>query len=160
MNSPSIFDTLLVWPIINILVLIYQLLMAAHIPYAFGFSLIFLTIVIRLLIYPFVNTQLKASRKMQELSPHLSRLKEKHKKDAKMIQQETMRLYKEHGVNPAAGCLPTLVQLPIIWALYTVLQHLVSLKPNEIVSYINNIVYSPSLRLTQPWDQYFFGLER
>ena len=68
-----------------------------------------------------------------------------------------MRLYKEHGVNPAAGCLPLLIQLPLIWALYAALQLIV--KPGMVtLKTINAMLYSSSFKLTQPWDTYFFGL--
>ncbi|MCL5439137.1 MAG: YidC/Oxa1 family membrane protein insertase [Patescibacteria group bacterium] len=154
----SLFNTLLVNPIINVLVIIYQALNFLRIPYSLGFSIILLTIVVRLILYPFTNSQLKASKKMQDLAPHLSNLKNKHKGDAKMLQQETMRLYKEHGVNPAAGCLPVLIQLPIIWALYSVLQKVVGNNVHQVVSDVNNIIYFNAFKLTKPWDQMFFGI--
>lgn len=154
----NIFNTFLVYPIINILLAIYQGLSFLHIPYALGFAIVILTIFIRFLLYPLISMQLKSSKKMQELTPHLSRIKEKHKGDAKRLQHETMRLYKEHGVNPAAGCLPMLVQLPIIWALYSVLQKIVALHPNSIVLEINKIVYLDFLKLSKPWDQHFFNI--
>lgn len=152
------FNILLVYPITNALVAIYLALYTLHVPGAFGFAIILLTIFIRFVIYPFTHAQLKTSKKMQTLTPHLNHVKEKHKGDAARIQQETMKLYKEHGVNPAAGCLPVLIQLPIIWGLYTVLQHTVSLKSAVVVKYINNIVYSDSLKLSQPWDIHFLGV--
>lgn len=154
----EIFNLILVHPIINILVGVYKGLFFLHIPYALGFAIIILTIIIRFLIYPLMASQLKSSKKMQALSPHLSRIKDKHKGDAKKLQAETMKLYKEHGVNPAAGCLPVLVQLPIIWALYSVLQKIVGLDPKVVVSEINKIVYFDFIKLDQPWDPYFFGL--
>ncbi len=154
----NIFDTLLVYPITNILVAIYLVLLHFHIPGALGFAIILLTIVIRFVIYPFTHAQLKTSKKMQALTPHLHHVKEKHKGDAARIQQETMKLYKDHGVNPAAGCLPVLIQLPIIWALYTVLQKIVGLKPDQVVKEINSIVYSDALRLSRPWDINFLGI--
>ena len=107
----NIFDTILVFPITNALLLVYHFLNLVHLPFALGFSIIILTIIIRLILYPLTTSQIKASKKMMDINPHLAKLKEKHKGDAKMLQQETMRLYKEHGVNPAAGCLPVLVQL-------------------------------------------------
>lgn len=128
------------------------------VPYALGFSIILLTIFIRFVLYPLTTSQLKASKKMQTIAPHISVLKEKHKGDSKRIQAETMKLYKEHGVNPAAGCLPVIVQLPIIWALYSVLGKIVALKPAEIVSYINNLIYFDFLKIAKPWDETFFGL--
>ncbi len=153
-----LFHEALVRPIITVLVVIYHALFALHAPSPLGFSIIILTIFIRFVTYPLITSQLKTSKKMQELTPHLSRLKEKHKDDATLLQQETMKLYKEHGVNPVAGCLPSLLQLPIIWALYTVLQQIVGLAPESIVAKINQEVYFPALNLTTPWDQHFFGL--
>lgn len=153
----DLFHNLLYVPIINLLVLLYHAISFIHIPYALGFAIIVLTIVIRLLLYPLMSSQLKASKKMQDLNPHLKNLKEKHKGDAKMLQQETMRLYKEHGVNPAAGCLPVLVQLPLIWALYAALQLIV--KPGmATLKEINAMLYSDSFKLLKPWDANFFGL--
>ena len=154
----EIFNTILVTPITNILLGIYQLLVYLHIPYPLGFSIILLTAVIRFILYPLTASQLKATTKMQTLTPHLSRLKEQHKNDAKRLQEETMALYKEHGVNPAAGCLPLLIQLPVIWGLYAVLQKIVGLKPDVLVKTVNDLAYAPFLHLTKPWDTHFFGL--
>lgn len=153
----NIFDSLIVNPIINILLLIYTLLSATGLPFALGFSIIVLTIIIRFILYPLTGAQIKASKKMQDMTPHLSKLKEKHKGDAKMIQAETMKLYKEHGVNPLAGCLPVLIQLPVIWGLYSVLMKIISLGANS-VSELNKIAYVDFIKLTKPWDTYFFGL--
>jgi YidC/Oxa1 family membrane protein insertase len=154
----NFFNVILVWPITNVLVAIFKSLIFLHIPYALGFSIIVLTVLIRLLLYPLIASQLRASKKMQEVAPHVNKLKDKHKGDAKMLQQETMRLYKEHGVNPAAGCLPLLIQLPIIWALYAVLRQIVSLSSKQAILQINKVVYTSSLKLTGSWDQSFFGL--
>lgn len=154
----SLFNSILVKPILNVLLLIYHGLLILHIPYPLGFSIIGLTIVIRLILYPLTSSYLKTSAKMQKIAPHLSRLKEKHKSDAKRLQSETMKLYKEHGVNPAAGCLPSLVQLPIIWGLYAVLQKVVALGPQQTVAYINGFSYFNFLRISRSWDQNFFGV--
>ena len=153
----QIFDLLLIHPILNILLALYHAFLYLHIPYALGFSVIGLTIVVRIVLYPFTHSQLKTSKKMQDLSPHISNLKDKHKNDAKMLQAETMKLYKDHGVNPAAGCLPLLVQLPIIWSLYTVLQKAVTEDPAKALSYMNSIAYVDWLKLTHSWDLSFFG---
>ena len=154
----NFFNLILVNPIINVLVLLYQLFSFMHIPYALGFSIIGLTILIRLLLYPLISSQLRASMKMQKVAPHISDLKEKHKGDAKALQAETMKLYKEHGINPAAGCLPVLIQMPIIWALYGVLQRIVGFNAHSVVSEINKIVYFDFLKLHNSWDATFFGL--
>ena len=151
MSNPLNF---LIYPMINILVVIYLCFNFFHIPYALGWSIIGLTILIRFALYPLTASQLKATKKMQELNPHIARLKDKHKNDAKMLQSETMKLYKEHGVNPLAGCLPILVQLPVIWSLYSVLQNIV--KYNLVQ--INKILFWNNIKLTKIWDTTFFGL--
>lgn len=154
----NIFSIVLINPIINVLVAIYQGLIMLHIPYALGFSIIALTALFRLVLSPLIGSQLKTSRKMQKLTPHLNKLKELHKNDATRLQQETMKLYQEHGVNPVAGCLPLLIQLPLIWALYAVLQQVVKTNAKEVLSYVNNALYFPGLRLSHMWDTSFFGL--
>lgn len=158
MTDPSFFNIVLVWPIVNILLAIYNGLLFLNIPFPLGFAIIILTIFIKIILYPFVSAQLKVSKKMQELSPHLAKLKEKHKHDSKTLQGETMRLYKEHGVNPAAGCLPMLIQLPILFMLYSVLQKIVTQKSNVILGELNKIAYFESLKLNLAWDTNFFGL--
>src|SRR3989344_7819293 len=154
----ELFNSTFVYPLINILVALYSVFSYIQLPYALGFAIIGLTVVIRFLIYPFTASQIKSSLKMQKLSPLMKKLKEKYKGDAARIQKETLNLYKEHGVNPAAGCLPILIQMPIIWALYTMLQKIVSLKPEEVVPEINKIVYFDFLNLTNVWDTTFFGV--
>jgi YidC/Oxa1 family membrane protein insertase len=152
------FNVALVNPIANTLLVIYHALFFIGVPYALGISIVILTILFRIATYPLMSTQIKSSKKMQELNPHLSKIKERHKGDTKRLQQETMKLYKDHGINPAAGCVPILIQLPFIWALYTVLQRVVGLDSKIVVSEINKIAYFDFLGLTKPWDTSFFGL--
>lgn len=155
----EVFTEVFVRPIINVLVLMYQGFSVSHIPYPLGFSIILLTIAIRFLLYPLTHSQLKASKKMQELSPHISKIKDRHKGDNPRIQQETMKLYKEHGVNPAAGCLPIIIQLPVIWSLYSVLQQIVDPNMKKVLSYVNTHTYDINfLKLAHGIDQNFFGI--
>lgn len=154
----EIFSGAIINPIVTIVAGIYYLLTLLHVPSALGFSIILLTIVIRLIIYPFTVTQLKTAKKMQKITPHLNKLKEKHKGDSKALQAATMALYKEHGVNPAAGCLPLVIQLPIIWGLYYVLQQIVSTNPKHVVDFVNHAVYIHSFQIHRAWDPSFFGL--
>ncbi len=149
------FDTLLIQPITNILVAIYQFLLSMHVPSALGFSIILLTIIIRLILYPIIASQLRASKKMQEVQPHLSRLKEKHKGNPKDLQSAQMQLYKEFGINPVAGCLPLIIQLPVIWGLYAVLNQTVHQTSYQAV---NKLIYLQSMKLNHLWDTHFFGL--
>src|SRR5688572_63183 len=105
----NIFNVIFTNPITNVMVAFYQAFSALGIPFAFGFSIIALTILIRFVLWPLTASQIRSQHKMQKAAPHIAALKDKHKGDAKMLQSETMRIYKEHGVNPAAGCLPVLV---------------------------------------------------
>ncbi len=152
------FNTFLNNPIINILLALYHIFSFMHIPYSLGFAIIGLTIVIRFILYPLTKSQLEASAKMQKVVPHLSKIKEKYKGDNTRIQQETMRIYKEQGINPAAGCLPVLIQMPLIWSLYYVLQRVVGFKTNLDVSGINKLAYFDFLKLHHVWNTTFFGL--
>lgn len=152
------FDILFINPIINLLVGIYHLLLLIRVPSTLGVSIILVSIAIRLILYPFTRSYLKASKKMQSLTPHLSRLKERHKGDSKKIQEETMLLYKEHGVNPLAGCLPMLVQIPIAWGLYSVLQKVAQLNAKATLAYVNGAAYGTYFRLNHVWDTIFFGI--
>jgi YidC/Oxa1 family membrane protein insertase len=154
----NFFNVIFIIPITNILVAFYDIFAMIRVPYSLGFAIIGLTVAIRFVLYPLTASQIKASVKMQKIAPLLSGLKERHKGDNAKIQQETMRLYKEHGINPAAGCLPVLIQMPIIWALYSVLQNVVNIKPEMVVAQINKVIYFDFLKLHGAWDSTFFGL--
>lgn len=150
----NIFTILLTQPITNLLIGLYQGFNFLHIPFAIGFAIIGLTIIIRIILYPFTHSQLKNTKKMQELAPHLKNLKELHKGDSKKLQAETMRLYKEHGVNPMAGCLPVIIQFPIIIALY---HSIFSLFNQKGLEEINKLLYSFIPGLNRMPDLNFFG---
>lgn len=153
----NIFEILFINPITNVLVASYKLLSLIGMPFALGFSIIILTVIIKLILWPFVSTQIKSAAKMQKLTPHMSALKEKHKGDKKKHQEELMKLYKEHGINPAAGCLPLIIQLPVIWSLYSVLTTIVGAQSVAAIDKINKILYFDFLKLTSVWDTNFLG---
>jgi YidC/Oxa1 family membrane protein insertase len=98
----------------------------AGIPYSFGFAIILFTLVIKLVTLPLTFQQLRASKAMQQLQPELQELQKKYKGDREKLAQAQMEKYKEAGVNPLGGCLPTLVQLPVWFALYRALFNLAS----------------------------------
>lgn len=91
------------------------------IPYSFGFAVILFTVVIKLATFPLNQKQIKASRAQQELQPKLKALQKKLGDDREAMAKAQMDLYKEHGINPLGGCLPTLVQMPIWFGLYRAL---------------------------------------
>ncbi len=86
-----------------------------------GVAILLVTILIRLLLWPLMQKQLKGQKAMMELQPKLDEIKEKFKDNREAQATETMKLYRESGVNPLGSCLPLLVQLPILIALYQVL---------------------------------------
>src|SRR3989344_5639834 len=157
MNIGDIVNLIFLGPVINLLVLIYQGLSALHIPGALGFSIMFLTIVIRVLVWPFMASQIKATKKMADLKPHLDALKIKHKGDKQGMATAQMALYKEHGVNPAGGCLPALIQIPVFIALY---QSIINILPGAggNIENINRLLYFPQLKLPSNIDSSFLGL--
>lgn len=88
----------------------------------YGIAIILLTILIKLLVLPLTLKQQKSMTKMQQMQPKLKEVQEKYKYDKDKASQETMKLYKEYGVNPMGGCLPLLIQFPILIAFYRVIQ--------------------------------------
>lgn len=85
---------------------------------SYGLSIIILTVIIKMLLYPLTKKQIKSLKGMQEIAPKLKKLQEKHKDNPQLLQQKMIQLYQEAGVNPMAGCLPMLIQMPILMALY------------------------------------------
>ena len=84
----------------------------------FGIGIILLTIAIKLVLYPLTKQQFDSMKKMQSLMPEMKKLKEKYKDNPQTLQLETMKMYKENKINPLGGCLPMLIQLPFLFALF------------------------------------------
>jgi YidC/Oxa1 family membrane protein insertase len=91
-------------------------------------AIIVLTIVIKSLLWPLQNKSTESMKKMQELQPKMNVLKEKYSDDPQRMNQELMGLYKKHGVNPMAGCLPMFIQIPIFFGFYNMLGKAVELR--------------------------------
>jgi YidC/Oxa1 family membrane protein insertase len=87
----------------------------------YGVSIILLTACVKGVLWPLQNKANKSMRKMSALAPKMQELKEKHKDDPTRMNQEVMKLYKEHGVNPVGGCLPMMIQIPIFFGLFSML---------------------------------------
>lgn len=90
---------------------------------SYGLAIILLTVAIRVLILPLTIYQTKSMKKMQEVQPLMKELQTKHKDDPQKLNAEMMALYKEKGVNPFAGCLPLLIQMPFLYAIFAVLNN-------------------------------------
>ncbi len=87
----------------------------------FGLAILALTVIIKLLFYPLANKSYRAMSKMRKLAPEMKKLRDRYSDDKQKMQQELMAMYKKEKVNPASGCLPILVQIPVFFALYKVL---------------------------------------
>ncbi|MFM1653484.1 membrane protein insertase YidC [Brevibacillus sp. B_LB10_24] len=111
-DSTSFWDKYLVWP------LSWLIKESASLLGSYGLGILVATVIIRLIILPLMIKQIKSSKKMQELQPELQKIREKHKNDPQKAQQETVLLFQKNNVNPLAGCLPLLVQMPILIAFY------------------------------------------
>lgn len=101
----------------------------------YGLAIIMFTIVIKLVLLPLTIVQVKSMRKMQELQPKIKEIQAKYKNDAQKSQQAMMELYQKHGANPFSGCLPLLVQMPILFALFSALRNFFN--PTLHPAYVN-----------------------
>lgn len=128
-----IWDDLLVNPLLNLLVFLHNVIPGHDL----GVAIIIITIVIRFLVVPLSIKASRSQRKMKQLMPELSLLKEQHKEDQQALARAQMEFYKRNGVSPFASCLPVLIQFPILIALYNVLREgLAQINPDQIYSFI------------------------
>lgn len=95
---------------------------------SFGWSIILLTLIVKLMVLPLTNKSMKSMKKMAELAPQINAIKQQNKKNPQKVQLETMALYKKNKVNPISGCLPILLTIPIFISLYSLFQNMVELK--------------------------------
>ena len=154
----NIFDLVLVQPILNLLVAIYQGLIFLKLPGALGFAIIVLVVIVRAISWPLTSTQLKSAAKMAELRPRLDEIKKRFGHDRTKHQEEQMRLYRSAGVNPAAGCLPLILQMPIFIGLYNVLIRVVEAATNlDKLDGLNRLLYWPALAVSG-LDPTFLGV--
>lgn len=105
----------------------------------YGIAIILLTALVKVISYPFTRKAHKSMKEMQKLQPQLVELKEKYRDDPQKLNRATMRLYKEHGVNPLGGCIPWLPQIPIFWALFALLGSAVELRGAPFLLWIDDL---------------------
>ncbi len=110
-----------------------------------GWSIVLLTIIIKILFFPLTYQSTKSMSKMQDLQPKIKALRNKYKKakqdpeQRRKLNEETMRLYKQHGVNPAGGCLPMLIQLPIFWGFFQLLRVALEFRHSPWILWIGDL---------------------
>src|SRR3954462_1202250 len=100
-------------------------------PLSWAWSIIALTIIVRLLLVPLTVKQMKSMQAMQRLQPEIKKLQEKYKDDRQRLNQELMAFYKENKLNPFGSCLPLVLQLPVFFSLFLVLRHFSTLAKNH-----------------------------
>lgn len=127
-------------PLVNALIFLYQLLFQN-----FGLAIIVLTVAIRLLLLPLTRSSMRAASKMRELAPEIDKLKKKYGKDQQAFARAQMELYKQHGANPAAGCLPQIIQLIVLIALYQAFIQVLRVD-GDVIQKLNEVLY-PQLQL-------------
>jgi YidC/Oxa1 family membrane protein insertase len=120
-------------PILRFLQLVYRLVKN------FGLAIIVFAIVMKAIFFPLSRIQNKQMKSMQLLQPKLDELKKRYKNDAEGLNRETMQLYKLYKVNPLAGCLPLLIQMPIFFAMYQVLRTSIDLRHAQFIFWIHDL---------------------
>ncbi|PIP25166.1 MAG: hypothetical protein COX34_00175 [Candidatus Nealsonbacteria bacterium CG23_combo_of_CG06-09_8_20_14_all_36_12] len=148
----TIFNEALYRPLLNILFLFYQYLPGQDL----GIAVIALTVLIKFLFYPLGTKALKSQKALSELQPKIKEIQEKYKEDREKQTKAMMELYKEKKINPFSGCLPILIQLPILIALYRVFWKGLQLKEQiHLYSFVPQIsqidpTFLGIVNLTQP----------
>lgn len=129
------------WPIVRqISRLLLILFKATHsfIP-NYGWIIILFAVAIKILVYPLTHKSFESTARMQEVQPKIAALKEKYKNDNQRLSRETMKLYKEEGVNPLGGCLPMLLQMPIFFSLYNLFGRTIELRQAPFILWITDL---------------------
>lgn len=114
----------------------------------FGLVIIVFSVLIKIVVFPLTHKSLESAAKMQQFQPRIAALREKYPDDQQKVQREMMKLYKEEGVNPLGGCLPMVIQMPILFSLFNVFRGAIELRQSEFVFWITD--------LSQP-DRLFVG---
>ena len=105
----------------------------------FGFAIVIITALVRLIFFPLANYSFKSMAKMKILQPEMLRLKELHKDDKVKLQQEMMALYKREKVNPISGCLPVVIQIPFFFAIYKMLYVTLEMRHQPFFGWIKDL---------------------
>jgi YidC/Oxa1 family membrane protein insertase len=123
----GIWQAVVVFPLTSALMFLNKWIAAAGIPYSYGWAIILFTIIVKVVTLPLTWRQMGSTRAMQALQPELQELQKKYAKDRETLAQKQMELYREAGVNPMGGCLPLLIQYPVLIGLYSALYRLAGL---------------------------------
>lgn len=122
-----------------------------------GITIIIFSVILKFMLYPLTRPQMKSMQKMKVLAPIVKKAKDKYPDDMQKQQQETMKIYSEYGVNPLGGCLPLLLQMPILYTLWTVFRNSIDLRQTEFIPGWITDLSVPDELIPLPFD--LFGLE-
>jgi YidC/Oxa1 family membrane protein insertase len=125
----------------------------------YGVILIIFAIIIKVILYPLTKSSMQSMQKMQALQPMVTEIREKHKDNPQEMNKQMMRLYKEYGVNPAGGCLPLLLQLPILYALWSVFSSTIELRQAEFIWWMKDLA-TPDVIYELPFKVPLFGVDK
>lgn len=153
-NPPGLWESVVVYPLAKLLIALNKAIAGLGVSYSYGWAIIVFTIAIKIVTLPLTLKQLRSTKAQQELQPKLRELQEKYGKDRQKLSEEQMKLYKESGINPMGGCLPLLVQMPVLFGLYQALYVLANPSVNELVGarffWVPDLSF-PSLTVGTSW---------
>ena len=150
----ELWNSIIHQPILNCLIALSELLFSN-----FGLAIIVLTVVVRLALFPLTVRQTESTKAMQSLQPKLQELQKKYGKNQQKLQQETMKLYKEAGINPL-GCLwPMVIQLPIWIALYQSIMRALAATPENLLDLSQHLYSWPMVGQAVPLNEHFLWLQ-
>ncbi len=121
------WQSLVVWPLAKALVWLDDWLQTVGLTYHWGWAIILFTVIVKAVTFPLTLTQMRGMQAQKDIQPKIQELQKKYGKDREKLSAEQMKLYKEAGVNPLSGCLPLVIQMPILFGLYAAL---VAIGPN------------------------------
>ena len=129
------------WPIVSQISRFLLILFIATYQYVpnYGWIIVLFAVAIKILVYPLTHKTYESAAKMQEIQPKIAALREKCKNDNQRLSRETMKLYKEEGVNPLSGCLPLLLQMPIFFSLYNLFGKTIELRQAPFTLWIQDL---------------------
>ena len=149
----AIWDTFIFNPILNSLIAL-----STYLGNNFGWAIIVLTVIVRLIMFPLTIRQTRSTKAMQSLQPKIQDLQKKYARNQQKLQQEMMKLYKEAGMNPL-GCLwPMLIQLPIWIALYQSIMQAMATTPENLLNLSQHLYAWPAVSQAVPLNEHFLWL--
>ncbi|MBS1492169.1 MAG: membrane protein insertase YidC [Bacteroidetes bacterium] len=146
----------IVRPIAQYLIIPFFMFLHGFIP-NYGLVIIIFAVVLKIILNPLTKSQMKSMKKMGQLSPKMTAIREKYKDDPVKANQQIMKLYKEEKINPAGGCLPMLLQLPILYALFGVFRSTIELRGAPFIWWIHDLA-APDIIFNLPFTIPIFGI--